>query len=76
MFYFIFSVSEDEVTREASDLGVTKEKYVDDLLQVMKNSEERVEKDDKEVFSFHLAPDHRRLSYEKIGNISVRKTPW
>ena len=71
--YILRSVSEDEVTREASDMGVDRQQYVDDLHQALVEGEERGReggsggghKAEKDNYSFHLTPDHCHLSYEK-----------
>uniref|UniRef100_A0A3Q3M498 XRCC4 N-terminal domain-containing protein n=2 Tax=Mastacembelus armatus TaxID=205130 RepID=A0A3Q3M498_9TELE len=69
---WIGEVSEEEVTREASEMGVTRERYVKDLLQALTRGEEgrggRRKEGGQEVYSFHLTPDHCHLSYQKISN--------
>uniref|UniRef100_A0A8D3AA58 XRCC4 N-terminal domain-containing protein n=1 Tax=Scophthalmus maximus TaxID=52904 RepID=A0A8D3AA58_SCOMX len=82
---WIGEVSEDEVTKEANDLGVTRERYVRDLLQALTRSEEGRggggrREGDKEVYSFQLIPDHCHLSYQKISagfwiNLSLQPAP-
>lgn len=69
----VFPVSEDEMTREADDIGVTREKYVEDLLHALTGGEGGQEGQTRQggeeaVFSFHLTPDHCHLSYQKICN--------
>ncbi len=63
-------VSEDEVTREADDMGVTREKYVEDLLQALTGGERRRQEGkregEKKIYSFQLTPDHCHLSFQKI----------
>lgn len=59
------------MTREANDIGVDREKYVEDLHQALMEGEEgqggisRRGVSEKEEYSFHLTPDHCRLSYQK-----------
>ncbi|XP_029366949.1 DNA repair protein XRCC4-like [Echeneis naucrates] len=69
---WIGEVSEDEVTKEANELGVTRENYVQELHQALTRSEEGREGErregHKEMYSFHLTPDHCHFSYQKISN--------
>ncbi|XP_033946609.1 DNA repair protein XRCC4 isoform X2 [Pseudochaenichthys georgianus] len=73
---WIGEVSEDEVTKEANDLGATRDRYVEDLLQALTGGPGSRgggrRKGDKAVYSFHVTTDHCQLSYQKICNdISV-----
>ncbi|XP_034057551.1 DNA repair protein XRCC4-like isoform X1 [Gymnodraco acuticeps] len=73
---WIGEVSEDEVTKEANDLGATRDRYVEDLLQALTGGPGSRgggrRKGDKAVYSFHVTTDHCHLSYQKICNdISV-----
>lgn len=64
-------VSEEELTREADDMGVTTEEYVDDVLHALAGDggQGQGRRDDEEaLYSFQLTPDHSRLSYQKISN--------
>ncbi|XP_059910252.1 DNA repair protein XRCC4-like isoform X1 [Gadus macrocephalus] len=88
---WIGEVSEDEVTREASDMGVDRQQYVDDLHQALVEGEERGReggsggghKAEKDNYSFHLTPDHCHLSYEKtckgilipLGSVELQPAP-
>lgn len=56
------------MTKEAEDLGVTRERYVKDLLQALTIGDDGREGGNKAVYSFQLAPDHCQLSYQKICN--------
>lgn len=70
-------VSEDEVTKDADDVGIAREKYVEDLLHALtgrNGGRGGRQGADEAVYSFSLAPDHCHLSYQKICNgISVSK---
>ncbi|XP_068166390.1 DNA repair protein XRCC4-like [Antennarius striatus] len=72
---WVGEVSEDEVTSEADGLGVTREQYVEDLLQALtggKGGQGRRRQGQSVEYSFHLSPDHCCLSYQKISHeISV-----
>ncbi|KAM8885547.1 DNA repair protein XRCC4-like isoform 2-T3 [Spinachia spinachia] len=61
---WIGEVSEDEVTREANNVGATEERYVEDLLQALTGTGEG----HKGLYSFHITPDQCHLSYQKMCN--------
>lgn len=64
-------VSEEELTREADDMGVTAEEYVEDVLRALAGvggQGHRREDGEEAAYSFQLTPDHCRLSYQKISN--------
>lgn len=68
---WIGEVSEEEVTKEASDIGVLRERYVEELHQALIGGEEERGPPEKTMYLFQLTGDH--LSYQKIAhNILVR----
>lgn len=72
-------VSEDEVTKDADDVGFPREKYVEDLLHALtgrKGGRGGRQGEDEAVYSFSLAPDHCRLSYKKICNGMTVSKNW
>lgn len=66
MPFFLGPVSEDEVTREANDIGVSRESYAKDLLGAVEGGGRGKGGADAEVYSFQLASDRCRLSFQKI----------
>lgn len=82
---WIGEVSEDEVSKEASELGVPRENYVKDLLQALTRGEggRGGRGSNKTAYSFHLTPDHCHLSYQKLcdditvelGSVELQPAP-
>ncbi|XP_075871256.1 DNA repair protein XRCC4-like [Nelusetta ayraudi] len=64
---WIGEVSEDEVTEDANDVGLARGEHVKDLLGALTGGR-RGRQRDEAAYSFSLAPDHGRLSYQKISN--------
>ncbi|XP_045562600.1 DNA repair protein XRCC4 isoform X4 [Salmo salar] len=66
---WIGEVSEEEMTRKATELGVKREKYVEDLHQALTGGGEsrrgRGGVAEKEESLFHLSSDHGCLSFDK-----------
>lgn len=61
----LYAVSEEDVTRDAQELEMQREKYVQDLQLAL------VGGDQEGDYSFHLSPSHAQggavhLSYEKV----------
>lgn len=74
-------VSEDEVTKDADDVGLARAVHVENLLRALtgcaggRGGRRRV--DDREAtYSFSLAPDHGRLSFQKISNGVTVSENW
>ncbi|RVE68331.1 hypothetical protein OJAV_G00090620 [Oryzias javanicus] len=68
---WIGEVSEDDLTREASSMGIVRETYIRDLLQALTKTDMEQGKrrgEDKKAFSFDITPDRQYLSYQKICN--------
>lgn len=64
-------VSEDEVTKDADDIGLAREEHVEDLLRALTGCAGGGRQRDSEheaAYSFSLAPDHGRLSFQKIAD--------
>uniref|UniRef100_A0A8C3AJK0 XRCC4 N-terminal domain-containing protein n=1 Tax=Cyclopterus lumpus TaxID=8103 RepID=A0A8C3AJK0_CYCLU len=73
---WIGEVSEDEVTREANNVGATRERYVEDLFQALTGGEGERRGGDMGVYSFLFSPDRCHLSYQKICNdMSLQPAP-
>lgn len=73
------AVSEEELTREADDMGVTTEEYVADVLRALAGGGGQGQRrDDAEAaaYSFQLTPDHSRLSYQKMSNNVLVSKQW
>ncbi|XP_020323859.1 DNA repair protein XRCC4 isoform X1 [Oncorhynchus kisutch] len=66
---WIGEVPEEEMTGKATELGVKREKYVEDLHQALTGGGEsergRGRVAEKEEYLFHLSSDHGCLSYDK-----------
>ncbi|KAK2837380.1 hypothetical protein Q5P01_014592 [Channa striata] len=71
---WIGEVSEEEVTKEANELGISRDRYVEELLRALAvTSDEGKDgkgrrRGDKDVYSFHLTPNHSHFSCQKTCN--------
>lgn len=73
------AVSEEELTREADDMGVTAEEYVEDVLRALAGGGghgQRRDDGEAAAYSFQLTPDHCRLSYQKMSNDVLVSKQW
>ncbi|XP_024271671.1 DNA repair protein XRCC4 isoform X2 [Oncorhynchus tshawytscha] len=72
---WIGEVPEEEMTGKATELGVKREKYVEDLHQALTGGGEsergRGRVAEKEEYLFHLSSDHGCLSYDKKSQRGV-----
>lgn len=82
----LYPVSEDEVKKEADNVGLARGEHVEDLLRALtgctgQKGEQQRNGGHGAEYSFSITPDHGRLSYQKISNgVPVSKKtvgdPW